>query len=119
METFNLPEQPPEPEPVLDVPAIDMTGTQEREPTKDAVTLEEATEPPPRRRAGRPKGSRNKPKPYHTGNGRRRKRRQDDTLAAAAAMVEAVEALADAAKAQQREITDLRRKLDGLRDVLE
>jgi hypothetical protein len=120
-----------EPEPIIGGVVVDLTasgpardgGSAGAAPTTDAPAQADpaAGSTTQARRRGRPKGSRNRPKPYQEGNdGRRRTRREDrgEIAASAQAMVEAVQALATAAKAQQREVRDLRARLDGVRDLL-
>jgi hypothetical protein len=111
VESFlNVEPSPEEREPVLDVPAIDMSHPQA--PTTAARETA--------RRRGRPRGSKNQPKPGEAATTAQRRRRSsaggiDD---AAEAMVRAVEALAAAAKEQQRELDELRSRLESLGRIL-
>ncbi len=116
--TFLTAPKADEPEPVVEVAPIDMASAREpaaaRAPRKPAARGTGG--------AARARGTA-KPRTRRTSGGRtgrpREAARQNDTgIAAAAAMVEAVEALAYAAKEQQREIRELRSKLEGVRRVL-
>lgn len=105
--------QPDEPQPVLDVPVVDMTA-----PAKPAgISAEQA---PPSSSASKRRRPRAATRPGRAGNAPspRRSRRRGELAPALNAVTEAVETLARAAKAQEREIVELRAKLDGIKSVL-
>jgi hypothetical protein len=111
VDSFLNAEPPPEErEPVLDVPAIDMSKPQQAPLTAAGETG---------RRRGRPRASKNRPKLGAAATAQRSRRSSAGEIDdAAEAMVRAVEALAAAAKEQQRELDELRSRLESLGRIL-
>ena len=103
--------RPEEPQRVLDVPAVDMTGP--AKPRNVVADMKQAARRQPTRRRGPAARSQ-----ARSGAIAPRRREGGDMAPTLTAVTQAVAALAEAAKAQQREISELRARLDGIKSLL-